>query len=113
MHTTKLLILALATATTDAYTLVVCQLYRGATTKDVEWGLLNRRDAMGLGEKGVWNTGARKCPLANKPSETALMYTFCRSDPYVGSGGIVLSYRREVECRTSGSYDWPACDVKC
>ncbi|CZS88079.1 hypothetical protein WAI453_000478 [Rhynchosporium graminicola] len=113
MHTTKLLLLALATATTDAYTLVVCQLYRGATTKDVEWGLLNRRDAMGLGEKGVWNTGARKCPLANSSGKTALMYTFCRSDPYSGAGGVLPPHGGEVECRESGSYDWPACNVKC
>ncbi|CZT41558.1 uncharacterized protein RSE6_01310 [Rhynchosporium secalis] len=113
MHTTKLLLLALATATTDAYTLVVCQLYRGATTQDVEWGLLHRRHDMGLGEKGVWKAGARKCPLGKKTSETAWMYTFCRSDPYSGSGGVLPPDGGVVECRQSGSYDWPACKVKC
>ncbi|CZT03834.1 uncharacterized protein RAG0_10457 [Rhynchosporium agropyri] len=112
MYTTKLLFFALAAATTNAYTLVVCQVSHGATIEDAKQMALSRRISMGIGAKGFWHGRETICPLWDKPSVSVPMFTFCRSDPY-DWGYARNKYGGVVECHESGSKNWPTCDFKC
>ncbi|CZS99407.1 uncharacterized protein RCO7_00629 [Rhynchosporium graminicola] len=50
----KFLLLAFLTATTNAFTVVVCAPQGAATIADVEWAISNKRADLGLGGKGFW-----------------------------------------------------------
>ncbi|CZS95604.1 uncharacterized protein RAG0_05208 [Rhynchosporium agropyri] len=82
----KFLLLAFLTATTNAFTVVVCAPQGAATIADVEWAISNKRADLGLGGKGFWKKAVNTCRGGAKKAQPVQVVSFCRSDPYEGTG---------------------------
>ncbi|CZT53168.1 uncharacterized protein RSE6_14629 [Rhynchosporium secalis] len=83
----KLLLLAFLTATTNAFTIVVCSPKDGATVQAAKEATVNQRAALGLTGPGYWNGNIQNC--LNNRGESETVFAFCRNS-YSGQGSTAV-----------------------